>query len=76
MMLTPKTCQSAPECQLSKIGTPSSYEKLLHKTRTLSDEELYALEEDLSYYAETGLIGINMSRLLVLLQSDHSPAAA
>lgn len=76
MMVTSKPCQSAPECQLSKMGNAESYETLLNKTRALSDRELRALEDDLSYYAETGLIGINMSRLLVVLQPDRPPAAA
>lgn len=71
-----KTAQSAPECQLTKVGTPRSYDTLLKSTRTLSDEQLHALEDDLRYYEETGLIGVSMSRLLVLIQPESSPAAA
>jgi len=76
MTLTKNTSQSAPECQLSKSGTPESMKILLNSTQTLSDEELCALEEDLNYYSETGLIGVTMSRLLVLLQTNGSAAAA
>lgn len=65
---------SAPECQLSKLGTEWSFDVMLKKAQTLSDDELSALEEDLSYYSETGLIGINMSRLLVLLQPENAAA--
>lgn len=65
---------SAPECQLSKAGTDWSFEVMLKKAQTLSDDELSALEEDLEYYSETGLIGINMSRLLVLLQPKNAAA--
>ncbi|MEL7149160.1 MAG: hypothetical protein AAGK71_00430 [Pseudomonadota bacterium] len=61
---------------MTKVGTSRSYDTLLTSTRTLSDDQLHALEDDLRYYEETGLIGVNMSRLLVLLQPDSSPAAA
>lgn len=67
---------SAPECQLCKTGSASSYETLLKAAQGLSDDDLKSLEDDLNYYAETGLIGIYMSRLLAMLQPEVSPLAA
>ena len=69
-------CPSAPECQLSCQGSAHTYDILLKSARSLSDKDLHALEDDLAYYAETGLIGINMSRLLVLLPPNLSAFAA
>lgn len=76
MNLNPNKPRSAPECQLSKPGSAQSYEILLKSARKLSDDDLCALEDDLAYYAETGLIGINMSRLLVQLHPDSPTLAA
>ncbi len=76
MYLNSKKPRSAPECQLSKRGSALSYDILLKSAQKLSDDDLCALEDDLAYYAETGLIGINMSRLLVQLQPDSPTLAA
>ncbi len=62
--------QPMPELQLQEAGTESSYDTLFKASQTLTDAELSLLEEDLSYYLRTGLVGIHMSRLLVLLQLD------
>ncbi len=71
-----KPRRSAPECLLSRLGTARSYETLLKAAQGMSKEELLALEDDLSYYAQTGLIGIYMSRLLAKLQPETRPVAA
>ena len=62
--------QSAPECQLHETGTASSYGILSKAVQSLSDRKLKALEDDLSFYAQTGLIGTHMSWLLVLLRGN------
>lgn len=67
---------SAPECQLCQTGSAQSYATLLKAARNLSNDELKSLEDDLKYYAETGLIGIYMSRLLAQLQPEISAFAA
>ncbi len=72
--LDPK--QSAPECQLSKQGTQSSYDILLAGAQNLSDKDLWALEDDLAFYNETGLIGVHMSELLIQLQTKVTKIAA
>lgn len=64
-----------PELQLQEAGTKSSYDTLLKASRTLTDAELNLLEEDLSHYLRTGLVGVQMSRLLVLLQPDATEKA-
>lgn len=76
MMTDQKTCLSAPECQLTKYGSPQSYELLLNSAKGLSDEALGALEDDLQYYSKTGLIGVNMSRMLAMLQTKGPGLAA
>ncbi|MGR3514680.1 MAG: hypothetical protein ACU0GG_18120 [Paracoccaceae bacterium] len=76
MSVIDRTKPSAPECQLSKSGSPETYRVLLAATQSLSSSELTALEEDLNCYADTGLIGVVMSRLLVALNADGSAAAA
>ena len=68
--------QSMPELQLQEAGTESSYDILFRASQTLTDAELSLLEEDLSFYLRTGLVGIHMSRLLVLLQLDASVKTA
>ena len=65
-----------PEIQLQEAGSESSYEALLMASRELSDNELDLLEEDLSYYTHTRLVGVNMSKLLALLQLDASATQA
>jgi hypothetical protein len=61
---------------LSRTGSAHSYETLLRAAQGLSDDELKALEDDLQYYAKTGLIGIYMSRLLAMLQPEDPALAA
>lgn len=76
MSLIDQAKPSAPECQLSKPGSPETLRILLAATQALSSSELTALEEDLNCYADTGLIGVVMSRLLVALNADGAAAAA
>ncbi|MEM6386341.1 MAG: hypothetical protein AAF718_08920 [Pseudomonadota bacterium] len=76
MLTDVNAAPSAPECQLSTVGSDVSYSVLLESTRELTDDALVALEKDLDYYAETGLIGVNMSKMLALLQTKSANAAA
>ena len=69
-------CRSAPESQLRKNGSAFSYDILMAATQSLSDRELKALEDDLTFHAQTGLIGIQMSRLLAQLRQDAVQEAA
>ena len=69
--------QSAPECQLNQLGTSKTFSILVKSLKDLPYSDLEDLEEDLSFYAETGLIGVQMSRLLdVLREKDMATAAA
>lgn len=69
--------QSAPQCQLNKLGTLETFEILVNAMKSLSKNDIEDLEDDLSFYAETGLIGVQMSRLLdELREKDTSTAAA
>lgn len=68
--------RSAPDCQLKKPGTPASFEALLLAVRGYSEIELSELEEDLTFYEDTGLIGVHMSRLLDFLNMQKSHEAA
>ena len=68
--------QSMPELQLQETGTEVTYDTLLNASRNLSENERELLEDDLSFYADTGLVGIQMSKLLALLQLDASEIVA
>lgn len=61
---------------MCRIGDADTYGALLSASQGLSDKELKALEDDLSYYAETGLVGVQMSKLLSYLQSESHRVAA
>ncbi len=76
MNLNRKPSLSAPGCQLSEVGTSMTQALLLSAARTLSDAELEALEDDLAFFDETGLVGRYMSRLLAVLQAEGAIAAA
>ena len=65
-----KEIQSAPACQLNRTGTESSFGLLSHAVRNLPNRQLKALEDDLEFHAETGLVGTHMSWLLVLMQGE------
>ncbi|MEO9825563.1 MAG: hypothetical protein ABJF50_14185 [Paracoccaceae bacterium] len=69
--------QSAPQCQLNELGTADTFKTLVNAMKTLSKSDIEDLEDDLSFYAETGLIGVQMSRLLdELREKESAPAAA
>ena len=68
--------QSAPECHLNETGTASSYGILIKAAQSLSDREIKDLEDDLRFYDQTGLIGIHMSWLLMLLRRKITAEAA
>lgn len=59
--------RSLPELLLSGEGTADSYALFREELEALSDAELEALEDDLEFYAETKLVGVQMSRLLSVL---------
>ena len=68
--------RSAPESDLRKDGSASTYSILKAAAANLSDKDLKSLDDDLTFYAQTGLIGVQMSRLMVLLrQTDVAEAA-
>lgn len=68
--------QSAPDCQLQKTGTLETFKILVNATKELSPTDLFELEEDLRFYGETGLIGIQMSRLLEAINRREPSEAA
>lgn len=68
--------QTAPGCQLSQTGTPSTYATFLQATRHLTGAEIGKLKEDLKLFDETGFVGLYMSRLLSLLHLEHNVDAA
>jgi hypothetical protein len=67
---------SAPECQLSKLGTEETYERLLRAARDLSEKDLQVLEDDIAFYAKTGLIGVGMSKMLTTIDTLQRGYAA
>ena len=67
---------SCPELQLRRFGDEAFYSSLLEATQSLSPKDLTALEEELSYYTRTGLVGVVMSRLLAGLASKTLALAA
>ena len=69
-------CPSAPESQLCTNGTALSYHILKTAAQSLSERDLKALEDDLTFHAQTGLIGVQMSRLLALLRQHTVSEAA
>ncbi len=73
---TSQKSQSAPQCQLMKTGTPRTFNTLLTATKGLSQSDIEALEDDLLFYEQTGLIGIQMSRLLDVLSNKSQQVAA
>ena len=71
-----KPQESAPVRQLSRLGTKSSYDMLLKATQNLSDNDLVDLENELNFYAQTGLVDLRMSKFLLLLQLEAIAEAA
>lgn len=68
--------QSAPQCQLNQLGTAETFKTLAKALKTLPNSDIEDLEDDLSFYAETGLIGVQMSRLLDELREKETASAA
>lgn len=68
--------RSAPECQLSKLGTDETFSTLLRAARELSEKDLKALEEDIDFYSQTGLIGVRMSWMLAQIGPRKTIQAA
>jgi len=66
-----KLQKSAPERQISRPGTKSSYDMLLQATHNLSENDLVDFEDELNFYTKTGLVGLRMSKLLLLLQLEE-----
>lgn len=71
-----RTTKSLPELRLCEIGTNLSYDILFGASQLLLDAELKSLEEELSFYTRTGLIGVRMSKILARLQIETSAKAA
>lgn len=68
--------RSAPECQLSRIGDDRSFTALKSAIAQWTENELRALEEEMSFHDETGLVGIRMSRLSAMLNDLGRETAA
>ena len=68
--------RSAPESDLRKDGSEFTYSILNAAAGALSDKDLKSLDDDLTFYAQTGLIGVQMSRLMVLLRQNDVAEAA
>ena len=60
---------------MKMTGTANSYGILSKAAQSLSDRKLKALEDDLSFYDQTGLVGVHMSWLLVLLHQNKTAKA-
>ncbi len=67
---------SVPAYQLSEFGSELTYDIILSAAESLDDEELSALEAEISLFATVGLVGVLMSRLLVSLREGHMEQAA
>ena len=68
--------QSAPHCQLYRRGSDLSYHVLRRVAQAMPAADLASLEEELTYFAKTGLVGVHMSNVLVALGSERNDAAA
>ncbi len=64
MTTHPEQKLSAPACQLCQVGTAGTKNILMRAVKVLEDKDLSFLEDELGFYAQTGLIGIRMSELL------------
>lgn len=78
MVMTPAIDprQSAPARQLSETGDCQSDNIMKAATEALTNRELMALEAEIKLYADTGLVGVYMSRLLGLLRLEHMAEVA
>lgn len=75
-MYNPSNGRSALACQLQQEGTRRSFQALCDAVDGLSETEINELEEELSFYTETGLIGIQMSRLMPIISKKLAIVAA
>ncbi len=67
---------SAPECQLLRRGTEGTYSLLLDAAHELSAKSLAGFEEEIDFFSKTGLIGVQMSKMLALIEAKQSDMAA
>ena len=69
---------SVPAQQLCGIGTSISQKTISVATQKMSNIDLGALDAEISLFIETGLVGVKMSKLLLMLQQgaiEHKIAA-
>lgn len=75
-MSNPTKGRSALACQLQQEGTIRSFQALCDAIDGLGESEIHELEEELSFYTETGLIGVQMSRLMPIISKKLAIVAA
>ena len=68
--------RSVSAWQLDETGTASTSEALMSAVCDMSDAALQNLEDELEFCGQTGLVGLQMSRLLALLRLDVLDLAA
>ena len=67
--------QSLPEYFLCQEGSSVTYTELLRALQDVSDKDLEALDDDIDFYLQTGLVGVHMSRLIPCLSVSSSEKA-
>lgn len=67
---------SAPESILSRRGSEETFSLFLDAAHELSVDALTRFEEEIEFYTKTGLIGVQMSRMLILVDEKHPNLAA
>ena len=72
----PDRFRSVSAWQLEETGTASTSEALMSAVHEMSDAALQNLEDELEFCRQTGLVGLQMSRLLTLLRLDGLNLAA
>ena len=68
--------RSASAWQLDETGTASTSNALMSAVQNMSEASLQTLEDELEFCQQTGLVGLQMSRLLALLRLDVREEAA
>ncbi len=68
--------RSLPEIQISRFGTKGTYDAILSVATNLSYRDLLVFEDEIEFYERTGLVGLQMSMLLVRLEVSANASAA
>ena len=75
MISSIKANQSLPEYLLGQEGNSTTYEELLDALTGASNQDLEALDDDIDFYMQTGLVGVHMSRLIPSLSVSNPKKA-